>query len=499
MELNKSGENGKKAKSLIFTILIILLLIPGLQSRFNFIKEPALSGAFLKDGKPSLDSLSIDSWFEGSFQEDYDKRLEENVGFRNYLVKINNQIDYSLFNNANVEGVIVGKQNMLIQEDYIHEYTGKFYVGDSVWIKKAIRLKAIQDTLKKLNKTLVIIIEPDKASTYPENLPDKYFLNPGRKTNYQQMLTELLKNEVNVLDLNNYFQSIKGKTDYPIFPQCGIHWSYYGATLAADTTVHYLEKLTKADLPEMKVSELKIPDVPRHPDYDIGLAMNLFFPIPHQIPPDPVIQFNTENKVRPNALVVGDSFYFNWLNAGIPKHIFSSCDFWYYNNSITYSDGNKGGKASDLNLKGELMKKDIILLMVTGCFMHSFAWGFDQQVYNLFYPGRIDPVEQFADQVRAYNDHFKRMEKDAVKKNMPLEVRIEEEAKYLFYEEMKKHPEKFSTKSAEILAIEMAIRSTPEWMKEIERKAKQNNKTVDEQLRGDAEYMYNEKMKKKNQ
>ncbi|HLO89892.1 MAG TPA: hypothetical protein VK172_01890 [Lentimicrobium sp.] len=497
MNTKISSNRQEGVKNLLFLVVIILLLLPGIQGRFKIVKEPVLEGAYKQAEAPSIDSLSVDSWFNGHFQEEYDQRLEQNIGFRSLLVKFNNQIDFSLFDKANAEGVVVGKENMLFEEDYIKEYLGMYYVGDSVWINKAIRLKQVQDTLNKIGKTLLVIFEPDKASVYPENIPNLYNLNSKKTSNYERLSAELMANHINVLDLNKYFQSIKGKTEYPIFPQCGTHWSYYGATFAADTSIRFIEKLMNVDLPEMKIVRNIALDVPRHPDYDIGLAMNLFFMIPHPKTADPVLDFsNNSSKKKPNALVVGDSFYFNWLNNGIPKNIFSTCDFWYYNNNITHNDGVQDGKAADLNFKDEIMKRDIIIIMITGRFMHAFAWGFDNQLYDIFFPGKIAPVEHFADALRVYGNEFKRLYKESLEKGITVNERIYMEADYLFYEDMKNHPEKYSDKESLIKSYEISIRSTPEWMKDIERKAKLNKVSVDKQVRMDAEWLYQDKMKK---
>jgi hypothetical protein len=161
-------------KNLLFLVLMMILLVPSIQSKFKWIKEVPLSGAF----KPPVDtvnnSLSISSWFEGSFQELYDDDTRYKVGFRNLLIRLNNQLSYSLYSKANAEGVIVGRRNELFEEDYIREYLGQYFVGDSVWIKKALKLKAVQDTLASMGKTLVVIFEPDKASFYPELIPSQY-------------------------------------------------------------------------------------------------------------------------------------------------------------------------------------------------------------------------------------------------------------------------------------------------------------------------------------
>lgn len=498
MEETTSDKKKGSIKNLIFLVVLFLLTIPGLQGRYKFVQEGSLNGAFEREENPSLNSFTLESWFSGSFQEQYNTRLEQNIGFRNILIRINNQLAFSLYGKGNAEGVVVGKDNMLYEDDYIKEYLGLYYVGDSVWTEKAIKLKAVQDTLERLGKKFIVVIEPDKASLYPELFPQNYRVITKKLSNYDKFLQEVTSAGVNVLDLNQYFLSIKGKTEYPIFPQCGTHWSYYGATLAADTTLRYLESMMHTDLTDMKIVQNKVYEIPRHPDYDVGLAMNLLFMIPHPATADPILEFTDKgNDTKPSVLVVGDSYYFNWLNNRIPTRAFKDCDFWYYNKKIVRSDGSSGGLASERNFHDEVMRRDVIMIMITGRFMHSFAWGFDEQLYDLFYPGHNNPIEHFANQIRCYGDEFKRMYKESVAENVSISDRIHREAEFLFYEDSKNNPDKYNSKNDVILSYELAIRSTPEWFKEIERKAKENNISVDEQLHRDAVWIYEEKFGKK--
>ena len=348
--------SNKGLKNILLTCLLLMIVLPGLQGRYNFIEEKKLAGAFVLPKEPDFGEFTWKSWLEGTFQEDYNQRLEQHLGFRSTLVRLNNQVSYSVFNQANAEGVMVGLKQELFEEDYLKEYNGLYFVGEEVWKKKAIQLKAVQDTLSRLGKSLVIVFEPGKGSFYPELAPLKYRNLKKTISNYDVFTNQLKASGVNVLDLNRYYISIKGKTEFPLFPQCGTHWSYYGSALAADTTMKYIEKLRGIDLPDLRIVKNEILDTTRHPDYDIGLAMNLIFTIPHPKTANPVIRIeHGQTKTKPHVLVIGDSFYFNWLNNRIPTETFSSCDFWYYNKNITRSDGSQAGVAADLDFRSELI------------------------------------------------------------------------------------------------------------------------------------------------
>ena len=196
-------------------------------------------------------------------------------------------------------------------------------------------------------------------------------------------------------------------------------------------------------------------------------------------------------------MLLRSSFYVNWLNDQITPNAFSNFEFWYYNKSITRCDYVQDGVAADRNFRDEILQRDFILIMITERFHHAFAWNFDEQLYDLFYPGYRDPVEVFSNQIRTYGDGFKRMYEESLALNMSLEKRIYKEANYLFYKDHLSAPEKYSDKRDLIRLLEMGIRGTPDWMEEIKRKAKENGISEDEQISRDAAWMYEDKYGKK--
>ena len=492
--MGKNPENHDRyVKRIVFFVLMALMVMPAIQARFSLLPEEPLNGAFQDAGKPSFQEFTRRSWLDGSFQEEFNNRLEHHIGFRNPLVRINNQLDFSIFNESNAEGVIIGEDLELFEEDYLKEATGIYYAGDSIWIRKAEQLKAVQDTLKSMGKHLAVIFEPGKAEFYPEKWPRKYRKPAHGISNYETMLRQFQQKGVNILDLNAYFRLIRSNASYPLFPQCGTHWSYYGAALAADTTMAYLSRLTGKAFPKPVITRLRPGDTIRHPDYDIGLAMNLVFPVRQPATASFDLEFEHQAPSGTDVLIVGDSFYFNWLNDNIPARTFGSCDFWYYNKNITRCDYTEGGRVQDLDFRQEVMKRDLILIMITGRFNHAFAWNFDEELYNLFFPGYVDPVWKFSNDIRIYEDGFRRMVKESTELGMNLPDRINQEAEYLFYQDYKAHPEKYTERRDLIRLYELGIRGTPEWMEKIREKAKINGITVEEQLRRDAEWLYNEK------
>jgi len=72
----------KKIKFFLFTLIFIVLLLPVLQKIYPIIKLNSLGGAYTPIEKPVF---SISDWFSEKYQQQYNKYLEENIGFREFL------------------------------------------------------------------------------------------------------------------------------------------------------------------------------------------------------------------------------------------------------------------------------------------------------------------------------------------------------------------------------------------------------------------------------
>jgi hypothetical protein len=481
-------------KHALFLLILLLLVLPELQQRLGFFPDYPLQGAFSHTEPPDFDSLRWDTWLHSEFQEDFNNRLESSIGFHDWLVRLNNQLKYSLFHEANAEGVIVGRDGELYEEDYIRAYLGHFNVGNAVWERKSDQLKRVQDTLKSLDISLAVVFEPGKGSFYPDRFPAKYDAEQGTTSNYEVFRHLLQQKGIHVLDLNQFFLQSRDKHEYLLFPQTGTHWSYYGALLAADTTLAFLRNIHGPQIPEMRIDSLRFYDLPRHPDDDIWLAMNLLSPVPQQPLAYPVVSFDTQEQPPAyDVLVVGDSYYFNWQSDGVMLHAFRNADFWYYNKAVWGRQGSETGSTGQLIFRDEILRRDIILIMITERFHHNFAWKFDEQLFELFFPHQWDMIDYYADNLRVSNDQFMRLVKDASQKGIPIEQRIRMEAEFLLFEDYQKHPEKYTRKEDLISILMMSIRGTPEWFDAVKEKAAERNIPLDEMVRMDAEWIYNDK------
>ena len=368
-----------KIKGVLFFIILALLIIPIIQAKYNLINLTPLKGAI---SEPEKSYINVKDWFSGIYQEKEEKYLNETFGFRNLFIRINNQIAFSLFKKAKANGVIVGKKNYLFEENYIKAYYGTDFIGTDSILHQMERVKFVQDTLAKLNKNLILIFAAGKGSFYPEYFPEKY-KTEKKITNYQTYVDLARQLGISYIDFNKYFVENKNKSEYPLYPQYGIHWSYYGMCLAADSIISYIEHTRNIDMPDLYWDEIDIAQ-PKESDYDIADGMNLKFKLKTFKMAYPQIQFQSDlGKTKPTALVVADSYYWGMFNFGL-SNVFTNSHFWFYNKQIYPDSYQTPLETSQINLKNEITKHDVIVILATEATLPEFGWGFIENIYDEF-------------------------------------------------------------------------------------------------------------------
>lgn len=474
------------AKKIALFVIVALLFIPLLQNRLHIFRIPPLNGDFVLPEKPVLEKAG---WLSGDFQVKYDPYLEQRLGLHNLLVRINNQIDYSLFNKVHAEGVVIGEHHVLHERDYIRAWTGEDFIGEKTWDKKLGRLKFVQDHLKRTyGIDLILILEPSKARFSPETLPEGSAERKKEPSNYTYIVNKLNKLNIRFLDLNSYYLMLKDTSRYELYPKYGVHWSVYGMTLMADTMIKYIERLRQIDMPDIHISNIIISDSLRDTDYDAAKPLNLLFELPHGPMAYPEIHFEDQKgKTRPDVLVEGDSYYWNIFNSRIPDHCFNNHSFWYFN-ALVYPDSYYDSTfVTDLDIKKEVEKRDVILIMSTERFLFKYDWGFTDALYNAYTPDfEPDPLYAYENNIRQNMDFFDNLVTRASSQNENLEEVIHQEADFLF----KKNDLEGYLKRKGPDHYRSVIASDTLWMRSLAKQAADSSLPLAEVLNRNAEFMF---------
>ncbi|HRG37929.1 MAG TPA: hypothetical protein PK289_05315, partial [Bacteroidia bacterium] len=137
-----------RIKNCLFIIILVLMFFPMLQQQFNFIDLKPLYGAITKEQDSCF---SFESYIDESFQHQNEKYINAEFGFRSTMIRIHNQLEFSIYKKANAYSVIIGKENYLYDLGYTESYFGKHFIGEDKIKEKLQKLKRIRDTLKTKN------------------------------------------------------------------------------------------------------------------------------------------------------------------------------------------------------------------------------------------------------------------------------------------------------------------------------------------------------------
>ena len=464
-------------KKIVFGALIFSLCLPYIQTKLTIVKQLPLNGVFEKANDPTFKSKD---WFEGEYQKGYSNFIDQNVGFRNFFIRLFNQINYSIFNVSNREHVVLGKEGYLFEQPYFDFSHGKHYENDSIYREKLTTLAQAQDILKSKGIDLITILAPTKARFFSEYADEFNARSEKKYTHYDYLKGHYRELGLNVIDFNKWFMETKSTSPYPLFPKQGIHWSYYGAAKVVDSLIHYFEITHHARMNDYAYSI--VPDTLVGTDYDLGDLMNLFFKMEPNKMAYPKFTFSSApERWKPRILVIGDSFNWTLYNWAIFKNLGCENAYWYYNSTIYPGEGH----TEDIDTKKEALKYDIILLLQSE-------------------PGYSNPGYLFAERLVSNAEHSK-------KYSAEFNVKIRS-TKFLItaaIEKSKSENRKLDDvvlemadslaeiKEARLTAIEHQIRNSPEWFEQIKQKAKDNNKSLEEMMKTDANWLYEQETAKK--
>ena len=319
----------KTAKGRLFFFISLIIFLPLLEQAFSFIESGKLLGIF--DLHPDI-KFSPEKWWNGSYQQQKTSYLNDSVGFRPDLVRMNNQIDFSLFKKLHAGDVYIGHDDYLFGKMYVDDYDGRLYMGTETIRGVFIKMKLIQDTLERMGKTFIFTYAPSKPYLFPEKIPDILRPHNGLKIDNYTTCKKIGDSlHIKQLDFNGLFIAMKDTSKYPLFTKQGCHWSVYGSVLASDTLIKFIERERQIKMPELVLSTIQYSDTARDADNDLGKCTNLIFPICKEKYYYPQYHYNADSiKTKPKTIFIGDSFIWLWIGDGFIQNTTANWEYWYY-------------------------------------------------------------------------------------------------------------------------------------------------------------------------
>lgn len=468
----------------LVVLIALVLFIPMAQMKLELFNKQTLEGGITVAEKPEFKK---EAYWDLSWQENFNKYINDNFGFRTWCVRLINQIRYSFFSHTTAPGVVVGKKGELFIESYIDDYIGRNYIGQSKIEENVSKIKRLQDSLSARGKDLIVVFAPGKASYYPELIPDRYLRKKKDSTNYSVYAQTFASKQVNFIDLNKWFFDHKETFKYKIYPKYGTHWNHYGMTVALDSIIKYIEHKRNINIPDLSYNIVNYNTKLKGNDFDIGILMNLLSPIKKDVNPYPVYKITDKKEntkyTKPDVLVVGDSYWWCVVGDELPKRFFREDEYWFYNRDIVFQNNQQKDKVKEVNLAASLAQRDVVLLMATEATFYMFPYGFVDNAYKLYCQDNSKRLNDIKNDIKQNGEWYAKVTAKAAENMVSLDKQMQLDAEYILSDEL------FKPKPS-LEGIIETIKNTPTWMKDIEAKAKENNVSVEEQLKKDAQWEF---------
>lgn len=417
--------------------------------------------------------------------------------------------------------------------------------------REAQRMWKLRGILKDYNVDFMVFMAPQKGFVYPEHLPDreKDTTTVSAREYYSARFDEY---DFPYIEMTKWFIDIKeaDTLPYSLFPQTGAHWDF-SAALATDSLLRFMGDLKGVSLPKLHFGPLReSTDETKHGDYDIENLANLMRPLPHSYDRllDAEVTYSVDSTTtQPSAIFVGTSFLMRMYYFVPFSEIFPNSQYWYYNSTV-YSGKNYKTMTyvNKLDVLSELLETDYVVWFTEGDQMCKASFGFvelalvklcfDEETLDVRRRQLMDSLDvtyaRAADLIMHDPERYlpelagdsiptvrnpripevlaiKEIKKDpkwmialrcqSIQQNLPLDEIMKLEAQNVLNGRplMRDNTTSVSREDyIESLVREMVeeIRNKPDLMAQIQEKADNSGRTLEEQLEADARWIINNRI-----
>ncbi len=367
-----------KIKIVLFVFLFALLWVPMIQQQYKVFNELELKGAFLK---PNMPVFTLDSLNNLEFQKKFEDYQNFNFGFRPFFVKLRNTVNYVAFDELSLSDNIVGKQKFIFSVGSTRRTLGLDYNGLEKNNATLDKINVLKRGVEKHGGKFLVLIAPSKESVIPDYLPRPFNEDFNPQTDYKDFTEGMKKRQIEFIDYCAIFNKLK-QSGKPLFTKTGFHWSLYGASIAQDTLINYIQKTSDKPIPQYEHIGVEFSKTPRGSDADFEEPLNLLVDIgqAQYIYPKLKMKESTKNNFRPKAIFIGDSYFWQIKGQKILQEVLSKdSKYWYYFSSNSFPIGDEPAvPMSNIDIIQELENSNYVILIANIGNLGTFPFGVDE-------------------------------------------------------------------------------------------------------------------------
>lgn len=180
-----------------------------------------------------------------SYPGEYETYYNDNLPFRNQLIRFHNSIDYFVFKQSSSENVAIGKNGWLF---FSESSSNPIEQSLGYWNFTSDQLRAIADNLMYTKSVLesrgiefVLFIAPNKESIYMDELPDYYAVKSDYTSTDQ--LVDYLGENTDLRVIYPKQELLVAKEENPdvfLYHKLDTHWNYAGGYIGAKSLAEEL-------------------------------------------------------------------------------------------------------------------------------------------------------------------------------------------------------------------------------------------------------------------
>ncbi|MEE0778841.1 MAG: hypothetical protein UJ210_07495 [Massilimicrobiota sp.] len=159
--------------------------------------------------------------------------INDNIGFRDQMLKFNAEFQYKVFNRISSNSVILGKEDWLFYKGEgsisINDYQAKSLLSENELDMILKNVQDLNDWCNENNMDFVLMLIPNKEYIYKEYIPDS--IEEINEIKNIDLIVNYIRENSDIKVVYPKEILLEGKNNHSVFYKYDTHWNHYGAYL----------------------------------------------------------------------------------------------------------------------------------------------------------------------------------------------------------------------------------------------------------------------------
>lgn len=372
----------RRLQLLFLGAAFLIVALPAICTIRPIIRDTPLHGVEHAEPRP-FPAITVSSFLNERFQHDLADWLDEHIGLRGVMVRTENQLNLSLFNEISSDygsPLVVGKNRTLMEKLYVDLANGAHEPDGKRVRVLAKRISHLSKMMRMMGVPLIVLLTPSKVSLDPGIVPERFLRRgavPGGRNigRFKQLLTE---RHVQVIDTKELLAARKGSSPWPIFPRSGTHWTVHSACYVADAIIDRIGTMRNKPLVRPVCDPPETADTPRPFDRDLSDLANVWFPetFYDRLPYPPTRELTESQPLK--LMFVGGSFLWTVLDIFEQQKLYTEREmFYYFRRQFSFPSGTETRvRRRETNWSSQLPRFDAVILEINEAHINEAGGGF---------------------------------------------------------------------------------------------------------------------------